>query len=450
MKINQIILNNFGSYEGENIFETRVKSNKNIVLIGGKNGAGKTTLFTAIRLCLYGYMSLGHKSINSFYNRSVIKLINNAAKLKKPAQASISLNIELNNSHGVDEYVLTRSWILTDSLTEHFTVMKNGLRLSEDDISNFEKYILSLIPPELFNLYFFDGEKIADFFMEEGGNSRIKNAFLTLCGYDIFDIMRRNFKRISSSSEDSSPALTAYIEAKDVLEQETKEQTKIENEIISCNNAIDLNASQVLPIIIAADPKAGFAYIQDAYSKWKRKKFKGYDSKQSGPPPKEKTPAGRANPECIRYLYLCEDEQTPVYEVHPTIGQEVSVAKFKTKKPLKIYDLTLNLPDKHKNPDYDTPSLYDAVGHNFSVPNTGEPIQYLPTQYISEEIKNLGFDGLRFNSSLRQGGINVVLFDPEVCSMQSSDIVKVDSIEIKTRKPDVYSLESLDASILDV
>ena len=213
---------------------------------------------------------------------------------------------------------------------------------------------------------------------------------------------------------------------------------------------LNLNASQVLPIIIAADPKAGFAYIQDAYSKWKRKKFKGYDSKQSGPPPKEKTPAGRANPECIRYLYLCEDEQTPVYEVHPTIGQEVSVAKFITKKPLKIYDLTLNLPEKHKNPDYDTPSLYDAIGHNFSVPNTGEAIQYLPTQYISEEIKNLGFDGLRFNSSLRQGGINVVLFDPEVCSVQSSDIVKVDSIEIKTRKPDVYSLESLDASILDV
>ena len=91
MKINQIALNNFGSYEGENVFETRVKPNKNIVLIGGKNGAGKTSLFTAIRLCLYGYMSLGYKSINSFYNRSIIKLINNTAKLKKPAQASILL-----------------------------------------------------------------------------------------------------------------------------------------------------------------------------------------------------------------------------------------------------------------------------------------------------------------------------------------------------------------------
>ena len=48
MKINQIALNNFGSYEGENVFETRVKPNKNIVLIGGKNGAGKTTLIRLI------------------------------------------------------------------------------------------------------------------------------------------------------------------------------------------------------------------------------------------------------------------------------------------------------------------------------------------------------------------------------------------------------------------
>ena len=71
MKINQIALNNFGSYEGENVFETRVKPNKNIVLIGGKNGAGKTTLFTAIRLCLYGYMSLGYKRILQSFNNKI-------------------------------------------------------------------------------------------------------------------------------------------------------------------------------------------------------------------------------------------------------------------------------------------------------------------------------------------------------------------------------------------
>ena len=68
-----------------------------------------------------------------------------------------------------------------------------------------KKYIISLIPPELFNLYFFDGERIADFFLDEGSSSRIKEAFLTLCGYDTFDIMRKNFKRIIGNGTASAP-----------------------------------------------------------------------------------------------------------------------------------------------------------------------------------------------------------------------------------------------------
>ena len=84
MKINNIILHNFGSYEGTTDFDTRPCNGRNIVLIGGKNGAGKTTLFTAMRLCLYGYKSMGYKNPNSFYNRAVVKLINNTAKITNP------------------------------------------------------------------------------------------------------------------------------------------------------------------------------------------------------------------------------------------------------------------------------------------------------------------------------------------------------------------------------
>ena len=67
MKINRIIVNNIGSYEGENIFNISEQSEVGkIVLVGGKNGAGKTTLFNAIKLCLYGYKEGGYQSINSF------------------------------------------------------------------------------------------------------------------------------------------------------------------------------------------------------------------------------------------------------------------------------------------------------------------------------------------------------------------------------------------------
>ena len=106
MKINDITLYNFGSYEGENKFETLSTPDKNIVLIGGKNGAGKTTLFTAMRLCLYGYMSMGYKSSNSFYVKTITKLINNSAKISRPANTHVSMNLEMSNMHGVDTYTL--------------------------------------------------------------------------------------------------------------------------------------------------------------------------------------------------------------------------------------------------------------------------------------------------------------------------------------------------------
>lgn len=255
MRIKSILLYNFGSYEGKTFFDTHTTNNgKNIILIGGKNGAGKTTLFTAIRLCLYGHKSMGYKNINSYYNRSIIKLFNNNAKLQRPAHSYVEMQIELSNGHEIDVYTLHRAWILDEVLTEKFYISKNSISLTEIEISDFEKYLLSLLPPELFNLYFFDGEKIADFFLEEGSNSRIKDAFLTLCGYDTFEIMRKNFKRIGVGKTDKSPDLSAYLVAKETLESKKQIQSDLMNnlkqcvdEIVSCESeivALDKNYHQ--------------------------------------------------------------------------------------------------------------------------------------------------------------------------------------------------------------
>ena len=141
MKINNIILHNFGSYEGTTDFETRPFEDRNIVLVGGKNGAGKTTLFTAMRLCLYGYKSMGYKNLNSFYNRAIIKLINNTAKISKPAVAYVTMCVDLNNGQGMDSYSLTRRWELNESLVETFAVSKNGIDLNEDEIADCSSFI---------------------------------------------------------------------------------------------------------------------------------------------------------------------------------------------------------------------------------------------------------------------------------------------------------------------
>ena len=259
MRIDNIVLNNFGSYEGETIFDTNAQSGKNIVLIGGKNGAGKTTMFTAMRVCLYGYMSMGYKNYNAFYIRAITKLINNNAKMVKPATAHVSMQISLSNGREIDQYKLLRSWVLGDSLTESFEVFRNDTALNSEEIADFEKYLLSLIPPELFNLYFFDGEKIADFFMNEGSNARIKDAFLTLCGYDTFDIMRRNFKRISGSGTTSNAALDEYWEAKQAAEKTQQEYSALLGEMSVCEDAISACEADIAALEKSYSQKGGIS-----------------------------------------------------------------------------------------------------------------------------------------------------------------------------------------------
>ena len=141
MKIDRIVLYNFGSYEGKTRFDMTSNNEKNIILIGGKNGAGKTTLFTAMRVCLYGYASMGYKSQNSHYTRAINKLINNSAKLIRPTHASVLMGISLNNGQEIDQYELLREWHLEDTLKEHFQVKKNGILLNESGIADFEKFM---------------------------------------------------------------------------------------------------------------------------------------------------------------------------------------------------------------------------------------------------------------------------------------------------------------------
>lgn len=181
--------------------------------------------------------------------------------------------------------------------------------------------------------------------------------------------------------------------------------------------------------------------IIKAQRKWKRNvKYKGYDAKNSTAPKANLVSNGRANPDHIRYLYLCEDDITPIYEIRPIIGETVSVAKFKLLRDVKVYDLTLSILDESSDSSFAFTSLYNSIGKMFSRPHNGDVSKYLPTQFLSEEIKKMGFDGLRFNSSLYESGINLVLFNPEDCKAVSSDLVEVKSIKIGTDIPNIYKI----------
>ena len=203
----------------------------------------------------------------------------------------------------------------------------------------------------------------------------------------------------------------------------------------SGNEELNLNIS--LLNLSKADFSPDDPYLRialKALKKYKSSKFKGYNKKDSMPPTSDKCTAGRANPEFIRYLYLCEDEETPIYEIKPSIKQNVSLAKLKLNRDIKVYDLTLN----HTINGDEIVGFFQFIGEKFSMPNYNNLAKYIPTQLITEKIKNLGFAGIRFNSSLNDGGKNVVLFDVDDCEVISTSLKQVNSIKIITDIPGIY------------
>lgn len=183
------------------------------------------------------------------------------------------------------------------------------------------------------------------------------------------------------------------------------------------------------------------AAIIQAQKKWKKNvRFKGYGPSESTAPEPDKITNGRANPDHIRYLYVCEDAETPLYEVRPIIGDHVSVARFKLDKEVRLYDLTLQMDTPVSDTNHASSKLFDAIGAMFSRPFNGDPAKYIATQFLAEEIKNMGFDGLRFNSSLNIGGVNVVLFDPDVCKAVSSELIEIKGIHIEKDEALIYKI----------
>ncbi|MCX7914096.1 MAG: DNA sulfur modification protein DndD [Thermodesulfovibrionales bacterium] len=238
MIINKIGLCNFGSFEGEIQLDISISNpEKNVILIGGKNGAGKTTLFTAIKLGLYGPIALGYDTTSSSYYRRVKRLINKNSLSKKDVNTYVLLDFKLEEERELANYILTRQWRYEDQkLIESFGVERNGKILSEEEIESFENYIKSLIPPQLFDLFFFDGEKISDFFLEGNTSKNLKEALLLLCGYDTFDTMASNFKRILHKGND------------ELLDDEEKKVSELLEEKEKIQKSVEFENTRLLQI----------------------------------------------------------------------------------------------------------------------------------------------------------------------------------------------------------
>lgn len=233
MILQKIELNNFGSYKDYNVFNLNTSDpSKKIIIIGGKNGAGKTTLFVAVELALYGHYCLGYKNSGKRYIQKIMTYINDRAKIDEDENAYVAIEFSDSTNGDLDQYRITRSWSWKKGeVKENFQVVKNGRNLVNQELVDFQTFLLHLIPPALLKLCFFDGERIAEYLLDDQRNN-VRDALMVLSGNDTFDIMYSNVKKVLTSSSSEEDDITReYLQSKSALKRLRQTRDRLSNEI---------------------------------------------------------------------------------------------------------------------------------------------------------------------------------------------------------------------------
>ena len=134
----------------------------------------------------------------------------------------------------------------------------------------------------------------------------------------------------------------------------------------------------------------------------------------------------RANYRFIPYLYVASTKELAILEVRPQLVDLVSVATIEVDEQLNLFDLChiKDADDRNRTPK-DNFMIDLAELYSKPVETTDDQVDYVPTQFIAEYIKNLNYDGIIYPSSHnsdKDRNYSVVIFNYNKCHVSGSEL----------------------------
>lgn len=233
MLIRTLTLENFGLYAGRQTIDVQTSSKgkkpKPIVLIGGKNGAGKTSFLDAVRLTLYGKLSLGERTSQIAYDAYLRSRIHTGTALGSPASgASVELEFDFAEAGVIHTYKVRRAWTArNNSVDESLEVWKDGDTITSIPKEEWHNFLQDLLPFGVSQLFFFDGEKITAIAEDTTDGQQLSSAIRTLLGIDMVGRLRTDLglylARNQRTESDHSGELEKILENTEQLQSELNE-----------------------------------------------------------------------------------------------------------------------------------------------------------------------------------------------------------------------------------
>lgn len=193
--ITTLAISNFGPYREQQEFDLHVKKGKPVILVKALNGSGKTTLLTALQVGLYGQRAIPSGRKGEY--ESLVR-----ALLRSDPSGAHYVEVGLSYEAAVSrvEYLVRREWVAkAEGLAEQVTVFTNGAK-DFDLTATWEEFIEGVLPAELIQLFFFDGEKIEALANPERLPDLLRRATEVFLGIGGIDALGNDLKAVERRS----------------------------------------------------------------------------------------------------------------------------------------------------------------------------------------------------------------------------------------------------------
>jgi DNA sulfur modification protein DndD len=241
MKFLELVLQNFGPYQGKQIIDLRNETedmSRPIILFGGMNGGGKTTLMDSIRLALYGQRAQCSTRGNLSYMDFLTQCVNrNTPPTEK---TRIELAFEVIEDDQPKKLRIVRYWEANPKEGKDTLGILDNDEWPDKALANiWDEYIENLLPIGISNLFLFDGEQVKELAEMDTPPPLVIDAIQSLLGLELADRLSKDLE-ILVSRKRREIANTEELSTLDEIEQkltlQNSEFEEVKKQLFSVKN----------------------------------------------------------------------------------------------------------------------------------------------------------------------------------------------------------------------
>jgi DNA sulfur modification protein DndD len=241
MKFLELVLQNFGPYQGKQIINLRNETedmSRPIILFGGMNGGGKTTLMDSIRLALYGQRAQCSTRGNLSYMDFLTQCVNrNTPPTEK---TRIELAFEVIEDDQPKKLRIVRYWEANPKEGKDTLGILDNDEWPDKALANiWDEYIENLLPIGISNLFLFDGEQVKELAEMDTPPPLVIDAIQSLLGLELADRLSKDLE-ILVSRKRREIANTEELSTLDEIEQkltlQNSEFEEVKKQLVSVKN----------------------------------------------------------------------------------------------------------------------------------------------------------------------------------------------------------------------